>query len=181
MNSFYTKEELQEIGFKELGDNILISRKCSIYSPEKISIGSNVRIDDFCILSGEIKLHSYIHIGAYTALYGKSCIEVFDFSGISPRCTLFSETDNFDGSCLISPTTKPEHNNILKGKIKIEKYSQICADVVVLPGVTIAEGCVIGAKSLLKKSTKPWGIYCGQTAKRIKERSKKIIDLAKDY
>ena len=51
MNSFYSKEELKEIGFKKYGENVLISRKTSIYNPEKIIIGNNVRIDDFCILS----------------------------------------------------------------------------------------------------------------------------------
>ena len=106
MNSFFSKQELTNIGFKKIGDNVLISKKCSIYSPEKMIIGSNVRIDDFCILSGDITLHSYIHIGAYSGLFGKSGIEIFNFSGISPRCTLFSETDDFNGDFLISPTTK---------------------------------------------------------------------------
>lgn len=52
--SFYTHDELAEIGFKSCGKNVLISRKASIYSPAKIEIGDNVRIDDFCILSGVI-------------------------------------------------------------------------------------------------------------------------------
>lgn len=48
---FYSREQLEKIGFKSLGKNVLISDKSSIYSPENISIGNNVRIDDFCILS----------------------------------------------------------------------------------------------------------------------------------
>ena len=76
--SFYSECELQEIGFLSVGKNVLISRKCSIYSPEKISIGNNVRIDDFCILSGSIKLNSNIHISAYCALYGAKGIELMD-------------------------------------------------------------------------------------------------------
>ena len=54
MNSFYTENELKQIGFKRIGENVLISRKASIYQPELIEIGNNVRIDDFCILSGNI-------------------------------------------------------------------------------------------------------------------------------
>lgn len=181
MNSFYSKQELTSIGFKKIGNNVLISKKCSIYSPEKMIIGSNVRIDDFCILSGHITLHSFIHIGAYSGLFGKSGIEIFNFSGISPRCTLFSETDNFNGDFLISPTTKTEHNNLIKGKIVVKEYSQICADVVVLPGVIIEEGCIIGAKSLVKSSTKPWGIYFGQTTKRVNERTKNLLSFIKYY
>ena len=47
--SFLTQTQLHNLGFKSLGQNVLISDKASIYSPELISIGSHVRIDDFCI------------------------------------------------------------------------------------------------------------------------------------
>ena len=53
MNTFYSKEELENIGFAEIGHNVLVSKKASIYKPELIEIGNNVRIDDFCILSGK--------------------------------------------------------------------------------------------------------------------------------
>ncbi len=48
---FYTRKELERIGFKSIGENVLISDKTSIYSPQNISIGNNVRIDDYCVLS----------------------------------------------------------------------------------------------------------------------------------
>ena len=34
MNSFYSPEELKSLGLKEYGENVLISRKCSIYGAE---------------------------------------------------------------------------------------------------------------------------------------------------
>lgn len=48
---FYTREQLEKKGFKSIGENVLISDKTSIYSPQNISIGNNVRIDDYCVLS----------------------------------------------------------------------------------------------------------------------------------
>ena len=68
--SFYTDEELKEIGFKSYGKNVLLSRKTSIYGANNISIGNNVRIDDFCILSGNITLGNYIHIASACLLFG---------------------------------------------------------------------------------------------------------------
>ena len=53
--SFYSREELLDLGLKSVGENVRISRKVSIYGAEQISIGDNVRIDDFCILSGIIQ------------------------------------------------------------------------------------------------------------------------------
>ena len=49
--SFLSKKELNDLGFKSLGENVLISDKCSIYNAKNISIGDNTRIDDFAILS----------------------------------------------------------------------------------------------------------------------------------
>ena len=95
MESFYTNNELAQIGFKSLGENILLSKKASIYGAKDISIGNNVRIDDFCILSGVINLGSNIHISAYCALYGAYGINMEDYTGLSPRCTVFSATDDF--------------------------------------------------------------------------------------
>lgn len=69
-NSFLSIEEIKKIGFKSVGNEVYISRFAKFYSPEKMEIGSNVRIDDFCLLSGKIVLGNYIHISAYSALYG---------------------------------------------------------------------------------------------------------------
>ncbi len=44
---FYDSSELSKLGLKSVGKNVLISDKCSIYNPSNISIGDNVRIDDF--------------------------------------------------------------------------------------------------------------------------------------
>ena len=37
--SFYSEEELNALGLKSFGKNVLISRFCRIYGAEKISIG----------------------------------------------------------------------------------------------------------------------------------------------
>ena len=90
MNFFYTETELKELGFKQFGKNIKISRKASIYNPEKMIIGDNVRIDDFCILSGEITLSSHIHIAAFFALWGAKGICIEDFANLSSHVSVFN-------------------------------------------------------------------------------------------
>lgn len=99
-NSFNTPNELIEIGFKNFGNNVSIGRLAKFYGAENIEIGNNVRIDDFCLLSGNICLGNYIHISAYSALYGKFGIVMQDYSGLSPRCTILSATDDFEGIIL---------------------------------------------------------------------------------
>lgn len=178
MNSFYTIEELKLIGLKEMGKDVKISRKASIYSPDKIRIGDHVRIDDFCILSGKIEIGNYVHLAAYTALYGKYGIEINDFCGCSARCTIYSATDDFSGETMISPMVPEEFTNVTGGKTILEKYVQLGANVVVMPNVTIKEGTAVGAMSFVNKDLEAWGIYIGIPSKKIKDRSKELITLS---
>jgi len=177
MNSFYTEQELSGLGLKSYGKNVLISRKISIYSPENISIADNVRIDDFCILSGSITMGSNIHISPYCVFYGSMGIEMHDYSGFSPRCTVFSASDDFSGNYLMSPMNDKSKTNVTGGKVLIKKYSQIGAGSIIMPSVVINEGVAVGAMSFVNKNLEEWGIYAGIPAKRIKERERGLLKL----
>ena len=180
MSSFYTEEELKKMGFKSVGHEVYISKKASIYSPEKISIGNHVRIDDFCILSGNIEIGDYVHIAAYVALYGKEGIKISDFCGCSARCTIYSATDDFSGEYMVSPMVPEELTNVTGGKVTLEKFVQLGANTVVMPNLTIEEGTSVGAMSFVNKSLDEWGIYVGIPCRRIKDRKKNIKDLSKN-
>ena len=159
MDSFYSEEELKEIGLKSYGAKVKISRNAKIYSPESISIGDNVRIDDFCILSGNIKLGSNIHISAYVALYGAGGIIMEDFTGISARSTVYSAMDDFSGDFLIGPVHDDKVTNVSYGSVLLKRYSQVGAHCVIFPGITIEEGSVIGTMTLANKDIPEWYIY----------------------
>lgn len=174
-NSFYSQEELDTIGFKSIGSNVLISRYARFYGVENMEIGSHTRIDDFCILSGQVKLGNYNHISAYCALYGKFGIELEDYSGLSPRCTVFSATDDFSGDYLIGPLVNPDYIKLIGGKVLIKKHSQLGSNCVVLPQVTIHEGVAVGAMSLINKDLTAWKVYTGIPVKVLKDRSKKLL------
>jgi galactoside O-acetyltransferase len=177
MDSFYTELELKALGFKQIGSGVKISRRASFYNITDILIGNNVRIDDFCILSGKIEIHSFIHISAYSALYGSAGIILEDYSGLSPRTTIFSEVDDFSGDYLVGPVHPIELRNLSSGTVVVRKYSQVGAGTVILPKVIIGEGVAVGALSLVTKSLDDWGIYAGIPAKRIKERSRDLLKL----
>ena len=175
-SSFYKKSELKKLGLKRCGNNVLISRRCSIYGAQNIVIGNNVRIDDYCILSGNITIGNYVHISAYSALYGKKGIYISDFCGVSPRSTLFSAVDDFSGKFMISPMVPDKFTNVTGGAIILNKYCQVGANSIVMPNVVFEEGAVCGAFSFVKKTLKRWNIYAGIPAKKIKKRSKKLLD-----
>ena len=181
LNSFYSREELNSLGLKSFGDNVLISRKVSIYGNGLISIGDNVRIDDFCILSGNIRIGSHIHISAYCALYGSQGIVIEDYSGLSARVILYSAMDDFSGEYLIGPIHPNELTNTSGGTIHIKRFVQIGAGSIVFPAVTINEGSVVGSLSLVKKDIEPWTINAGIPTRSIRKRGQGLLQRLSDY
>lgn len=180
MDSFYTESELLDMGFKKLGTDVKISKKSSIYTPNEISIGNHVRIDDFTILSGKIDIGNYVHISAYTALYGKYGIKIGNYCGCSPRSIVFSATDDFSGEYMISPMVPEEYTNIIGGQVVFEDFVQLGANTIVMPKTTIHQGSVTGTFSFVNKDIEEWGIYVGIPVRRIKERKKNILELYKN-
>lgn len=178
MNSFYTSEELNELGFKNIGENVLISRKASIYGADKICIGNDVRIDDFCILTGKINLGNYIHIAAFTALYGGTeGIIIQDFSNLSSRISIYSISDDYSGETMTSPMIPDKFKNINSGKVIIERHVIIGSGCTVLPGVILKEGSAFGAMTLINKNSEPWSVNAGIPFKKLKDRSRALLKL----
>ena len=178
-HSFYSNEELKKLGLKSYGEDILISRKASIYSPGEIELGDHVRIDDFCILSGKIRMGSYIHISAYVAFYAAYGIDVGDYATISGRVLIYSQNDDYSGDFLTNPMVPADKTNVTGGKVKIGKYAIIGAGSVILPDLVIGEGVAVGAMSLVNKSLDPWMIYGGVPVRVIRERSRKLLSRLK--
>lgn len=180
--SFCSRKELELIGLKTVGEGVLISRNAKFYSPETISIGSNVRIDDFCILSGAITIGSYVHVSASTILSaGQAGIEIGDFANISQRVNIFANSDDYSGQTMTNSMIPRKFKKLDQAKVTIKRHSIIGCGTVVMPGVTIEEGTAIGAMCFVNRSTKPWTIYAGIPAKAIKERSQELLRLEKEF
>lgn len=145
-----------------------------------MSIGDNVRIDDFAVLSGEIVLGSYIHIAVFCALFGKAKIEIKDFSTISSRVTIYSLSDDYSGNFMTNPMVPSIYTNVREGKVTLEKHVIVGATSVILPSVVIGEGTAVGSMCLVTKSLPEWQVCAGIPAIPIKERSRNLIKLEKE-
>lgn len=180
--SFYTDAELVQLGLKNIGTDVLISRKASIYGADNIQIGSHVRIDDFCILSGLIKIGNYIHIAAYSALYsGDAGIEIADFANISSRVSIYAISDDYSGESMTNPMLPNCFKRVQKGKVVIQKHAIIGCSCVILPNVVIEEGSAVGSMSLVKNDVRAWTINVGIPCREIKTRSRKLLELAEAF
>jgi acetyltransferase-like isoleucine patch superfamily enzyme len=180
--SFLTVDQVNSIGFKYVGTNVKISSSVSIHRPEQISIGDNSRVDDFCAISGNVSIGRNVHVAVHCSLVAsREEMILQDFSGLAFGCKLFTSSDDYSGKTLTNPTIPERFKSITHGPISIGRHVIIGTNSVVFPGVDVAEGCAIGALTLVTKSTLPWGIYLGAPARRVKERAKDLLILEAQY
>lgn len=183
MNNFLTENELQELGLKDYGSNVLIGKHVVLYSPEELSIGNNVRIDDFTIISGKVILENYIHISQFCGLYGgKEGIVMRDFSGLSSKCSVYAVSDDYSGESMTNPMIPKRYKpRMISAPVEIQKHAIIGCNSVILPGVTVKQGVAVGSMTLCTRDLEEWCVYTGIPAKLKGERKKKILDLEQDF
>lgn len=180
--SFYSAEELQTLGLASFGEDVRISRKASIYNPSRISVGSHVRIDDFCVLSageGGIEIGDYVHIAVYCLLIGACKIAVREFANLSSRVSIYSSNDDYSGTYLTNPMVPAKFTGVKHDDVLVGRHVIIGSGSVVLPGVELEEGVAIGSLSLVKTKCHSFEIYAGVPARRIRKRKRDLLELEK--
>lgn len=142
---------------------------------ENIEFGRYVIIDDFVLIYAKekIQIGNYVHISSFSTISGGGELIMEDFTGISSGCRIITGSDDYKDWGFGNPAISNEFRNVKIGKIKIEKFSIIGANSVILPNVTIGEGATVGANSVVTKDLEQWGIYIGN--KKIGMRNKEEV------
>lgn len=180
--AYYTSQQLQNMNFKHIGKKVKISTKASIYNCENIEVGDNSRIDDFCVISGNIRIGRNVHITPLCLVAGGEPGIVFeDFVTLAYRVSIFTQSDDYSGETMMNSTIPKKYKNEFKKEVLLKKHSIIGAGSTIFPGVTIETGTSVGAMSLVLENTLPWSIYVGIPAKKIKNKSKNLLTLESEY
>jgi galactoside O-acetyltransferase len=181
----YTILELGDLGIR-VGRNPSVDKSVNFFNPERITIGHNVRIDCWSILSaGEegISIGRNVHIGASSFVFGGGGrVVLSDFSALSARVSLFTATDDYSQGYLTNPTVPERYKKVRRGPIILEPHALIGTGRVVLPEVTLARGCSVGALSLVTKDVGEYEVAFGIPFRVIGRRDAKRMDqLEKEY
>jgi acetyltransferase-like isoleucine patch superfamily enzyme len=163
---------------KYIGKNVTIGEMVKIVNPDKVEIDDYSRIDDFTIIVGGkgIKIGKFVHIASYTSVIGGGELIMEDFSGTAAGVRLITGSDEYTGKCLTNPTTPIKYRPYaITGKIHVQKHVILATNSIVYPNVTIGEGTIVGAASVVNLSLDPWGIYMGYPARKIKIRESETI------
>lgn len=131
-----------------MGGYSLIDRHTYFRYPKKIFIGKRCAINRGC------KFFASAHTD------DKQNIVIGDHVVFGPNVTIFSAGHD--------PQTLDLKDNY--GRVTIEKDVWIGGNTTILQGVTIHEGTVVGAGSVVTKDVPAWTISVGNPARVIKDR-----------
>jgi putative colanic acid biosynthesis acetyltransferase WcaF len=143
------------VPFFELRNSILclfganIGTGVKIYPSVKIWLPSNLNVGSFSSIGPDVKVYNQGHIRINNNVI------------ISQGAYLCASTHDYNN---------PFHPLILAPVI-IHDNVWVCTEAFVGPNVTLTEGSVIGARSVVMKSTSPFGVYAGNPALKIKTRN----------
>lgn len=145
-----------------LGENVdLRDAKVS-----NVAIGDRTRVRDYSVIFGSEKNPAKIgkdcYVGAFCYMQGVYGLEVGDNVSFAPGVKIFSDSGPNSG---LLEKAYP----IKEGPVKIGDGAWICANVVILPGVTIGKNSIVGANSVVSTDVPEGVVFAGAPAKFIKK------------
>ena len=149
-------------------DKTAVLRNC-------IVLGSHISIDMCVYCSVSLYTGDWVHIAPMTSIIGgkTSILRIGNFAGISTGGRILCGSEDFVNSlCGFMPN---EFKITTHGTTTLEDFAWVGAGAIVLPNITMAEGSVLGAGSVLTKNTEPWTVYLGNPARPYKIRNRELI------
>ena len=158
--AYLTQNELESLGFKSLGKNVKISTKASLYNPELMVLGNNCRIDDFCVVSGNVRMGDNVTMAPFCLVAGGSKLEDLENGGIiiennvvfAYGVKVFSRSDDY---------LRIVNKETFIKSVKISRDCIIGTNSVIFPGSYLGEFCSIGGMCLVKGELKKYGVFVG--------------------
>ncbi|HRY82205.1 MAG TPA: acyltransferase [Candidatus Moranbacteria bacterium] len=145
----------------------------------KIVIGSNSHIRGQILTfghGGNIEIGDYCYVGRNTYIWSGLNIKIGNRVLISHNCNIFdNDTHPLDAEKRhvqfknIINQGQPKNINLNDKAVVIKNDVLIGANAIVLKGVTIGEGAVVAAGSVVAKDVEPYTVVAGNPAKFIKK------------
>jgi acetyltransferase-like isoleucine patch superfamily enzyme len=171
------RQEARVRQFERRLEGATVERPVWLKSPGRITAGKGLYLARNVLLhgggmawsqgKGSITIGERCSIGEGCVLYGAGGITIGDHVDVGPGSKLFSSRDHYG-----IEHARKEGTTHCFGPVTIGAHAILFSDVTVGPGVTIGEGAVVGAKSLVLSDVPPWTVVGGVPAKVLKKRGR---------
>lgn len=115
-----------------------------------------------CHVGKHVFIGEYVHVDIWHA----DLIYIDDYAHITSGCRLLCHQRDLTGYCVGDNAADLKYR---KGEIHIGKGVMLGMETMVMPGVTIGDGAIVGARSMVTKDIPPYTIAVGSPAKVIKQ------------
>ncbi len=168
---------LRPYGLGHAGADLRIQFPRRIRGHKALHFGDRVSIGSYCWLEGvqEYAGRQFtpsIEVGDDVAIGRFATITAVERVRIGRGC-LFSEytyiSDHFHDVFSRASLPLAARPLLPKGPVEIGPYCFLGFRAIVLPGVTLGEGCVVGANSVVTKSFEPYSIVAGVPARLLRK------------
>lgn len=162
------------------GRGLQLDRSCYVgpgvsLGPDNIEkLSGTVEVADSCELNqgvelnpfgGSIRIARRVWLGPYVVIYGHGGVEIGESTLVSMHCTILSSNH------AIPPKDTPiRHVPDTLLPTRIGRDVWIGANAVILGGVTIGDGCVVGAGAVVTRSLPAYSVATGVPAKVLRQR-----------
>ena len=159
-----------------MGRNCIIEQGVTIRNPEGLKLEEFVLIDknvSFEAKSAEIGRR--VHIAEKCIIFGGGEFIMDDYSAMSVSSIVITATDTPSyGYRASGPMVPWNQRKVVIGKVHIKKDAFIGPGVILFTNVTVGEGAVVVAGSVVTKDVADWKIVAGRPA-RVKARRDKVV------
>jgi galactoside O-acetyltransferase len=157
---------------QRIGEGALIHPLAKIVDPDRLELGAFSVIDDFVFLNTgtHTVIGRYVHIASHVSITGGGELEVGDYAVIATGARILTATDTDAKGARMSTSLPDEYRSVRRAKVSIADDAFVGANAVVLPGVTLAKGCVVGAGSVVTHDLDAWTVYIGAPARPLRPR-----------
>lgn len=139
----------------------------------RIVIEEEVYIDSFVRIravggSGDVRIGRRSYLNAGTVIYSGNGVDIGQGVLIAANCTLAPTNHAYRrrDQTILEQRFAPS-----KGGIVLGDDVWIGANVVVLDGARIGQGCVVAALTVVRGALDPYGIYAGNPLRKVGERT----------
>jgi acetyltransferase-like isoleucine patch superfamily enzyme len=164
--SLSLRSPIEDKIYLKIGDDTILDCKISFESSQ-----GEVIIGDRCFVGGSHLIsRSKIEIGNDVFIAWGGHIYDHDSHSISfshRECDIQTQLRDYRAG--INFITNKNWDVVNSAPIKICSHAWIGMNCIILKGVTIGEGAIVGAGSVVTKDVDPWTIVGGNPAKKIKE------------
>lgn len=129
-----------------IGSDVVLESGAKLYSPWRLTIGAHTNIGD------------NVHLDARGDLtIGQNC-------NISTEVAIWTAEHDIQSRSF----------EMTRGAVVIHDRAWVCFRSIILPGVTLGEGCVVAAGAVVTKDVPPFAVVAGIPAKVVGQRNREL-------